>query len=64
MTPLSFIRRFRARRRLKQAQVKYQTVLSQIHENKRKHRAWRPLMGILAEVRTEMLRAEIALGGR
>lgn len=64
MTPLSFLRRFRARRRLKQAQVKYISVLAQIHENRRKHKAWRPLMGILAEARTEMLRAEIAMGGR
>lgn len=61
---IRLIRRHRAQRHLEVAKARV-AVLSRLIDHRRKTRkAWRPLLGSLADARRDMLRAEIELRGQ
>lgn len=61
---IRFIRRMRAARKLEAAKARVSTISRQIDANRKAHRAFRPLLGSLADARRDMLRAEIEMRGR
>lgn len=60
---LRFIRRHRAARELQAAKARVATISRQINENRKKHKAWVPLLGQLMQAKNDMLRAENMLRG-
>lgn len=60
---IRFIRRMRATRELQAAKARVATISRQINENRKKHKAWVPLLGQLMQAKNDMLRAENALRG-
>lgn len=59
-----FIRGIRARRKLTEAKSRVAAISRQIDANRKARKAFRPLLGSLADARRDMLRAEIEMGGR
>lgn len=60
---LRFIRRHRAARDLEVAKARVAAISHCIEINRKKHKAFRPLLGQLMQAKNDMLRAENALRG-
>ena len=59
-----FAARRRAARELEAAKARVATISRQIEQSRKAHKAWRPMLGSLADARRDMLRAEVELRGR